>query len=202
MEKFQNTYRIPSTRLKNWDYRWDAAYFITICTKGREHYFGEVENEKMNYSFVGILADVFWHEIKNHFLNVELGDFVVMPNHVHGIVVLNGNKTTSIENTDNVDIGISVETRHALSLQPDNSLSIKLTGKTRFQNQGKNSVSSIIGSYKAAVTKHVNRLNLSNDFSWQSRFHDHIIRNESEFKKIAFYIQNNPTNWEEDKFYN
>jgi putative transposase len=88
-EKFQNKYRIESTRLTNWDYRSIGAYFITICTHNREHYFGEIENGKMILSNIGVLANVFWYEIKNHTNNIELGEFVVMPNHIHGILIVN-----------------------------------------------------------------------------------------------------------------
>src|SRR5512145_591805 len=88
-EKFRNRYRIPSTRLANWDYRWNAPYYITICTKHREHYFGHIVDGKMELSSIGIIADVLWHEIKNHTRNVELDAFVVMPNHIHGILIIN-----------------------------------------------------------------------------------------------------------------
>lgn len=88
-EKFKNKYRIESARLQNWDYRWGGAYFITICTQKREHYFGKIINGKMILSNVGVLANVFWYEIKNHSKNVKLGEFTVMPNHVHGVLILN-----------------------------------------------------------------------------------------------------------------
>lgn len=74
----------------------------------------------------------------------------------------------------------------------------KSIGQQRFQNQGKNNISSIIGGYKSAVTKHANRLNF--DFGWHPRFHDHIIRDDEAFKKISNYIINNPLTWKEDKF--
>ena len=89
---YRNKYRIPSARLQNWDYRWNANYFITICTAKQEHYFGNISDCIMQLSHVGVLADVFWCEIKNHAKNVELDAFVVMPNHVHGILVLNDKK--------------------------------------------------------------------------------------------------------------
>jgi putative transposase len=75
----------------------------------------------------------------------------------------------------------------------------KTIGQQRFQNQGKNTVSSIIGSYKSAVTKNCNRLGLP--FAWQTRFHDHIIRNDESFHRISTYIKNNPTNWKDDKLF-
>jgi REP element-mobilizing transposase RayT len=214
MDKFQNKYRIPSTRLQNWDYRWPGAYFITICTKNREHYFGEISDGTMQLSGTGILADVFWHEIKNHGKNVELGEYVTMPNHIHGILILNGDDDggDGIDNgNDNGDgdcgggggDGHAVETGHALSLrrqQPPQSDERKTIGQQRFQNIGKNSVSAIIGSYKSAVTKHAHRLGFT--MEWQERFHDHIIRDNAEYQRIAEYIRNNPLNWEIDKFYN
>ncbi len=200
VDKFQNRYRIPSARWQNWDYGSDAAYFVTICTHKRLHYFGKIENGKMVFSHVGILADVFWHEIKNHAKNIELGAFQVMPNHIHGILIWVGN-----ENTDTV-----VETRHALSLsaipettestentgQPQTNLTI---GQQRIRNQGKNTISSIVGSYKSAITKHANRLNLK--IKWQSRFHDHIVRDDGEYSRITEDIINNVANWSEDKFF-
>jgi putative transposase len=210
MDKFKNKYRIQSARLQNWDYRWNAAYFITICTKNREHFFGEILNDKIQLTPVGTIADVLWYEIKNHAINVELDAFVVMPNHIHGILILNGNRIENHnENDTETDIDTdtgTVETGHALSLRypkpspvsTDNHTN-KTIGQQRFQNIGKNSVSSIIGSYKSAVSKHSNRLGF--DFGWQTRFHDHIIRNKDEFYRIQQYIVKNPQNWQKDKFY-
>jgi putative transposase len=186
VDKFKNKYRIASARAAWWDYGWAGAYFITICTADRLHYFGEITNKKMQLSNVGVLADVFWHEIPHHAKNVELGAFVVMPNHIHGILILNGADNNN--NDKPTVVGVGVETRHALSLPLQ-----------RFQNQGKNTVSSIMGSYKSAVTKHANRLGMV--FGWQSRFHDHIIHNDAEFQRINDYIETNPDNWETDKFF-
>ena len=250
-DKFQNKYRIPSARLQNWDYANEGMYFITVCTKDRMHYFGEIENGKMMLSNVGVLADLMWYEIKNHAHGIELGEFVVMPNHIHGILILNGENdgnngknnvngnndgyigaangtanvgttrsnvgiTRSNVGTTHANVGIThanvgithdVETTHALSLQSQphqpqphhDATPTKTIGQQRFQNQGKNSVSSIIGGYKSAVTKHANRLGL--EFEWQPRFYDHIIRDANSFDTITHYIINNPANWANDKFY-
>jgi putative transposase len=201
-EKFQNKYRIGSARAAWWDYGWSGAYFITICTANRTHFFGEIKDSKMKLSSMGLLADVFWHEIKNHAVNVELGAFVVMPNHIHGILILDKPEIVSSNANDNV------ETRHALSLQQkqqrQQQTPIQTPAQQRFQNQGKNTVSSIIGSYKSAVTKHANRLGLKHveeSFGWQSRFHDHIIRNDDEYQRINDYVENNPSNWNNDTFF-
>jgi putative transposase len=196
-DKFQDKYRIASTRLQNWDYSWAAAYFITIVTKDRKPYFGNITDGKMVLSNVGILADVFLYEIKNHARNTKLGEFVVMPNHIHLVLILNGDNNPE----NDAVVYVVVETWHALSLQQQQqSKHDKTIGQTRFQNQGKNTVSSIIGSYKSAVTKHANRLGY--EFGWQTRFYDHIIRDDKSFKRIANYIISNSINWNEDKFYN
>ncbi len=81
-DKFHHKYRISSSRLQNWDYGSNAMYFITICTHNREHYFGEIDHGKMQLSALGSNANVLWYEIKNHENHIELGEFVVMPNHV------------------------------------------------------------------------------------------------------------------------
>jgi putative transposase len=88
MDKFKNKYRVPSIRLRYWNYGWNAAYFVTICTINRIHYFGEIRNRKMTMSDIGRCAQKCWYDIPNHFPFVVLRDFVVMPDHIHGIVVI------------------------------------------------------------------------------------------------------------------
>jgi len=138
----------------------------------------------MQLSHAGVLADVFWHEIPGHAKNVELDEFVVMPNHIHGIIILDGNNDISGRYSGNQS-------------QKDNQFVIP--GKKRYQNQGKNTISSIVGSYKSAVTKHARRLGY--EMGWQSRFHDHLIRDNSEYQRIKQYIRDNPVKWTEDTFY-
>jgi REP element-mobilizing transposase RayT len=205
MDKFLDRFRIGSARLQKWDYRWKGAYFITILCKNREHYFGEILNGKMNLSGIGIIADILWYEIKNHAKNVDLGAFVVMPNHIHGILILN-EWIDNIGGDETIALMRDVETTHALSLRQPESITTEIPtetsstiGRKRFQKQGKNSVSSIIGSYKSAVSKHAHRLGF--DFEWQERFYDNIIRDEDSFHNISKYIVNNPANWKDDRFY-
>jgi putative transposase len=216
LAKFQNKYRSESARAQWWDYGWNGAYFITVCTKNREHFFGEIRDGKMELLPLGVIANILWHEIPNHASFVELGDFVVMPNHIHGILIIDkpdrvNENGTNVRVGDGIVDGAFVGTGHALSLQtseqtseqtslqtPDQTPIAPTIGQNRFQNIGKNTVSSIIGSYKSAVTKHANRLGFEN--GWQSRFHDHIIRNDSEYQRISDYINNNPFNWTNDEF--
>jgi putative transposase len=97
MDRYKNKYRIASARAPWWDYGWNGPYFITICTQNRKHFFGEIHDGKMALSHLGVIADILWHEIPNHTKFVKLGDFVVMPNHIHGILILDkpdgGNST-------------------------------------------------------------------------------------------------------------
>lgn len=183
--KFKNKYRISSARLQKWDYSNNGAYFITICTQNRHHFFGYIQNQEMQLSEIGKLAEKFWYEIPNHFSMIELGNFVVMPNHVHGILIIDKPNDESF-----------VETRQCLvSTVETNSI----IGSSRFQNQGKNTISSIVGSYKSIVTKMSRQINPN--FAWQSRFYDHIIRNSKSFDTIQNYIEQNPLKWKEDTFY-
>lgn len=90
--KYQNKYRSESARLQPWDYSADAAYFITICTNGREYYFGEIlESKQMNLSEIGHYVYKCWSDIPSHFPFVKLDAFIVMPDHIHGIIIINKN---------------------------------------------------------------------------------------------------------------
>ena len=182
-EKFKNKYRISSTRLQSWDYGNDGAYFITICTKYRHHFFGEIImgefEQEMDLNKIGKIADQYWEEIPDHFPIIELGKYVVMPNHVHGILIIDNPGKTIDSNSD--------------------SKKEKTIGQLRFQNQGKDTISSVVGSYKSAVSKEAYKL--FPDFAWQARFHDHIIRDAESFERIQNYIENNPKNWKEDRFF-
>lgn len=173
--KFQQKYRITSARLPNWNYGSQASYFITICTKNRDHFFGEIENGKIVLTDVGIIAEQFWREIPNHFPHIELGNFVVMPNHTHGILIITGN---DLKRGDRVgDDGQKNDKMSSISPKPG-------------------TISTIIRSYKSVVTKHAKQFDAK--FAWQPRFHDHIIRNQISFENIQKYILNNPLKWKED----
>ncbi len=182
-DKYKNKYRISSIRLQNWNYGWEGAYFITICTQNRKYFFGNIVNKYMELSPVGVLANLFWYEIKNHTKKVELGAFSVMPDHIHGVIKLTGTTVSS------------VKTRHALSPQqhPLSPGQQQTIGQQRFQNQGKNTISSIIGSYKSAVTRQAHCLGI--EFAWQSGFYDHIIRDKKSYDRIKKYIVRNPMKW-------
>lgn len=193
MEKFQNKYRISSTRLQNWDYRWAGAYFITICTQNREHFFGEIENGKMQLSEIGKIAEMEWlktFELRPD-MNLYQGEFVVMPNHFHAIIGIGENEFNTPSRIGN---GNRRDAMHCVSTNDNNTNK----PQNQFGPQSKN-LASIVRGFKSSVTVAARKINP--DFQWQSRFHDHIIRNEESFQKITNYIICNPANWQDDKFY-
>ncbi|UZH54045.1 transposase [Salinimicrobium tongyeongense] len=221
---FKNKYRIKSARLENWDYRWNAAYFITICTANRKHYFGDIKNKKMELSPTGAIADILWHDLPQHAPTLQLGNFIVMPNHIHGILILNNPylpkeekeedniKEKGEERRENEDKIQEVQTLHATSPQqpspqqpspqqpsPQQPSPIPKNLQMANISPKPNSISTIIRSYKSATTKHAHRLGF--EFEWQTRFYDIIIRDDRAFRNISNYIKNNPMNWKEDKFH-
>jgi REP element-mobilizing transposase RayT len=145
-----------SPRLQEYDYSQNGAYFITICTHNRAHVFGRIENGAMVLNAIGRIVAACWDAIPKHFAGTDVDVFVVMPNHVHGIVVLPG---------------------------------------------GGAALGTVIGTYKAAVTRQIRALASVQGKIWQPRYHDHIIHNERSLQRIPEYIVNNPSRWQEDIFY-
>lgn len=220
---FQNKYRIKSARCCNWDYGSNAIYFITICTASRVQYFGRIMNNEMILSDAGKIVKKFWLEIPDHFEFVELDEFVIMPDHIHGLIIINKNKNHQAycKNNENVANGNNftdiIETRQCLvsmgnqmnmnhQMNMDDKINLhnkiktinknqKSIGSERFRNPGKNNLSSIIGSFKSVCTKQIHVQFPKMHFAWQSRFHDHIVRNDNEYMRIKHYIILNPKNW-------
>lgn len=197
-ELFRNKYRIPSARASWWDYGQNGYYFVTICTDQRIHYFGDICDDEMILSDAGCIAGECWMEIPEHFPFVKLGAFVVMPNHVHGIIIIDedGNGDDGRDRACPVCTTTECPTP---TVETVDAIEMGSPAQRRFRNQGKNTLSAIVGSYKAAVTKSV-RLSTP-EFKWQTRFHDHIIRNDKSYSRIADYIENNVFRWNDDKFH-
>lgn len=211
---FKDKYRIPSARLQTWDYANHGMYFITICTANRECYFGEIVETRclasstnipeyeMQLNDLGKKVESEWlktAELRPD-MNLELAEYVVMPNHFHGIIIIGENQyNTSVYNTDRelepsyLDMAHS-DAKHRASTIDD----INDNSKNKFGKQSKN-LASILRGFKSAVTTYA-RIN-DIPFNWQPRFHDHIITKNEEYLRIADYIINNPQNWQKDKFY-
>ncbi len=204
-KKFQNKYRIPSARMPHWDYGKDAAYFITICTQDRACFFGTITDQKMTLNNSGQMAQNVWMQIPQQFPYVVLGDFVVMPNHVHGILEIDkSGMTVGLSNAaPAVDATVVVETRLIASLPSPPSSSPTSPKPPGGITGNKNpmfheNISRIIRWYKGRCTFEIKKSDAA--FGWQSRFHDHIIRDGKSYDRISNYIINNPKNWNEDKY--
>ena len=197
-KKFQNKYRILSARA-GWHNYNGGFYFITICTAGREQYFGQIDSAVIQLNELGQFVEDNILNLNNHYPYVEIPLHVVMPNHIHLIVFVNGDGLVVAHGLD----GAHVETGRAPSLQEMESEQEMdkqpINEKMQLISLRKGLLSVAMGGLKSATTKfaHLNKI----QFGWQTRFHDHIIRNQEECNRIALYIENNPTTWESDKFY-
>lgn len=157
--KDQNQFQIKSTRADWWDYSNSGLYFVTICTKFMRPSFGTLDGENVILNQLGQLARLNWLQIPKFFPFTNLGPFIIMPNHLHGII---GIEKTS----DFLEIN-----------------------QARFGPQS-NNLASIIRGFKSSVTVEARKLDA--DFAWQARFHDRIIRDETELENIIIYIFDNP----------
>jgi putative transposase len=190
--KFQGKYRIESIRLPNRDYAANGWYFVTICTKDCFHYFGQVMSGQVKLSEIGEIAQKCWVEITNHFEHTQIDAYVIMPNHVHGIVVIDKPRSQNVET-----LHCNVSTQCDI-IQQDTPCDVT---QRQFMSQispKAGSLSAIARSYKSAVTRHC-RHNNYDHFAWQSRFYEHIIRADGSLDRIREYIINNPAKWEHEK---
>jgi REP element-mobilizing transposase RayT len=208
-----------SIRLKGWDYSQPSWYYVTIVVKDRTCDFGRVVNESVALSELGSSADACWREIPEHHEGVGLDEYVVMPNHVHGIVIINEKSRGDVHGRDvpGRDVQLNVPTGDTLNVPTDDTSRLNVPTDDTLplnvptdQNQPrihrignsispvKGSLSVIIRTFKAAVTTWA-RANGHPDFTWQGRFHDHIIRDEDDLYRIRTYIRNNPLKWALDQ---
>lgn len=163
--------------MPDWDYSLAGLYFVTICTKNRKNWFGHIKNGVMGLNIIGCIANEEWENTEKLRINVKLDGFIIMPNHIHGIIV--------IENKNDVETprrGVSTERNkhHNPQWQP-------------------NSLGSIINQFKGICTKRIRAIGYPH-FHWQERFYDHLIRIDQEsLEKIRYYIKYNPQMWDRDK---
>jgi len=211
VKKFKDKYRSESTRLIGRDYAAPGKYYVTINTFGRQPFFGKIIDDRMILSDVGIIAKTCYLEIPNHFKNVKLDEYVIMPDHIHGIIEILG--FDAIDDGiigddggggiigDDGGGGIIVDTSHGAYLQPQKSSQHpQKTDNPYHKPQWKpGTLGVIINQFKSSVTRIVNSqqgLNISPNganFGWQALFHDRIIRND-EYERIKLYIRNNVKN--------
>lgn len=209
-----------SIRLKGYDYSQNGLYFITICCHDRAYLFGEIKridnlSPQMFLNDAGKIAEECWLAIPNHFPNVILHEYVIMPNHVHGIIEIS---------QKNVPVDV-VGAENFLPLHPPEQINIYQNNaplQNEFQKMIPRSIGSIVKGFKIGVTKwfrynvgveniqpieniqpdkNIQRIDSIKKIIWQRGYYENIIRNADSYRRISAYIINNPANWSVDKFF-
>ena len=162
--------RRKSIRLKNYNYSKIGTYYITICTNKKECIFGNISNGKMITNENGNIVGTFWKNLPKKYKNCKLDKFIIMPNHLHGLIIIESDNVGAI---------------HELPLQKTQRRSMLLP--------------KIIGYFKMNTAKKINQIRQSpGERVWQRNYFERIIRNNKELNKIKYYISKNPIKWEHD----
>jgi len=175
--------RRNTLRLENFDYSSNGAYFVTVGVKNHECLLGEIKNREMILNDAGKIVQTVWDEIPAHYQNIDTDAFCIMPNHIHGIILIVGvsPRAYPADNCNAAILGQPQGVAPTLSL-PDVVHRFK-TMTTKLYSDG---------------VKNSGWLTFPGKF-WQRSYYDHIIRNEKELNKIKYYIQSNPQNWDTDE---
>jgi putative transposase len=186
-----NEHQRRSIRLAGYDYGQAGAYFVTICTEGHWRLFGRVAGDAMEWNDAGLAVERCWQEIPAHFPQVALDEFVVMPNHVHGILVI-------ADATGHRFVGANNHSPHLvrandyspLPRPPDHASRPRGTSKT---------IGSVIRGFKIGVGRWM-RDDAGRRDIWQRNYFEHIIRNDVALNRIRQYIRDNPARWACDRY--
>lgn len=175
------------TRLKGFDYSNESGNFVTICTINKICYFGSVYNNKMMLNKFGKIAESCWLELKEVFKDIVLDKFIILPNHIHGIIIISKEIRQHKDN-------MKFECQGLINQAPTNQISTDwILMKNKCLTLGK-----IIRYYKAKTSYSLKSAGLK-DFSWQRNYNDHIIRGGKDYNAIQQYIHFNAIKWENDK---
>lgn len=193
-----------SLRLKHYDYSCTGYYFITICTQNREHLFGEIVDGVMGLNVAGEMVHTLWYAMKDDFPDIALHEFIIMPNHIHGIIEIKNNEndfksvgvplvgTLGMVNSDAIhdsENTVSVHDKKAIKRAPTRDAP---------------TVGDVVGAFKSKTTntyiKMVKNGTLPpfNKRIWQRNYYEHIIRDKADYERVATYTINNPTTWHKD----
>ncbi len=171
------TLKLPkrvSLRLPDYDYSQSGAYFVTICVQARKSLLGSVVKEEMQLNDYGKMVVDCWQDLKDHFQDIELDAFVLMPNHVHGIIMISGGETPPARKRECIAGGETPPLRPTLG--------------------------QIVGYLKYQSTKKINGLRgKQGERVWQRGYFEHVIRNEESLNRIREYIATNPLRWNLDR---
>lgn len=191
-----------SIRLKNYDYSQEGLYFITICTENKEKLFGEIIESKIKLNNAGQMIEKIWFEIPLFYEGFILHDFVVMPNHIHGIIEIieKVGADSHISPDSTASLLGKIQRTHNVSNQQGEYGNSPLPRKQI-------SISELIQSFKILTTNNYIKMVKNNELPsfnkrvWQRNYYENIIRNEKRYLQVIDYIKNNPLKWEEDKYF-
>lgn len=183
MKANKSRHHRQTIRLKEFEYSTPWWYYVTICTHNHQNLFGMIQNGKMFLNDVGKTVECEWLKTKEIRKNVDLDHYVIMPNHIHGIIIM--------------------ECRGEL-----NSPQCEKKGRMQYAPTEKKfkspsqTLGSIIRGFKSSVTKQINEMqNVLSLKIWQRNYYEHIVRNDNDLHRIRTYIQDNPLKWELDEYY-
>ena len=175
-----------SIRLRGYDYSQPGAYFVTICTQNRLSVFGRIADGKMILDEPGAIANSEWKKLDQRFPQIELDEYIIMPNHIHGIIII----------TD------TVGAIHELPIHPsdiENGLQPDVTEENSPAIRRRMTLPRVIGFYKMNSAKAINiALKTPGKHRWQRNYYEHIIRNNDSLNRIRRYIHENPSQWSND----
>jgi len=185
--KNSNRPQRKSIRLKEYDYSFPGWYYVTLCAYNRTNLFGKVINGKMILNDSGKIAKDEWLNTKQIRINVELDYYVIMPNHLHGIIIIEQ----------------SINSRGELNSLPANNTGHIQYAPTndKFKSPSQ-TLGAIVRGFKSSVTKKIREISGDPGLKvWQSNYYEHIIRNELDLHNIRQYIEHNPLKWELDEYF-
>ena len=194
MKSKSNLPQRRATRLRGYDYSQPGAYFVTICAQHRKCLFGTIVDGQMQLNAISKIVVECWNHIPQHFPSVELGESVIMPNHIHGIIACNpvgagSPRPTAEQQSKHTTVG-------ARSPRPTKNT------KNRTHENPSPALGKIVAYFKYQSTKHINQhRNTPGTRIWQRNYHDHIIRDDADLQRIRQYIQDNPMKWALDQLH-
>lgn len=194
-------HRRRSIRLPDYDYSSAGAYFVTVCTHQRQCLFGEVEGIDMHLNDLGRMIVWHWQRIPKHFHKVQLDEFTVMPNHLHGLLLI----VDKDEMDDTAGAKhLSQDSGSSSQLIPQNASPLQGSGRARLRSRPAGtppqSLSAVLQNFKSITARKFNGMRReTGGILWQRNYFERVIRDENEFDRIRKYIIDNPAKWAEDK---
>lgn len=201
---YQNKYRTQTLRIKWWDYSENGDYFITIRTRDNGYILGQLSKNDINLNIRGKIVKKYLQEIPDHFDNVKLRSWIIMPDHVHLLLrIRNKRKLVAAQqccasDTDNINIGKECDngkTQQCCVPTNNHEQNIRNNNVSRtFHRLKPGSIPVIIRSFKSICTRTIHSIENNKKFKWQKSYYDEIIFNEQNLQNVEFYIRNNPKN--------